>query len=234
MIAITTELLISWILLHLIYQEKLSVLGFNLSKRKLILVISGFFLPLIYLAILQLSIATVVGNPFIKNEQYALARFASTTWFVIKGVLVEELLFRGALLYIIIRKWNLVAGLCFSALGFGIYHWFSYGVIGQPVRMITVLLSTGLMGLLFAQSFYKAKTIWMPIAIHFGYNFTSMVIFSMEKNTGSQLFIKKFIVDPIHPEGILPLLLLILYYVGFPVLCYLFLRSIKTQTPHSV
>ncbi|TDO23924.1 CPBP family intramembrane glutamic endopeptidase [Pedobacter duraquae] len=234
MIGISIELLISWVLLRLIFRENLAILGFMLSKKKLVLVISGFLLPLIYHIVLQLSIAAVVENPFIKNQQYSFAVFANTVWFIVKGVLVEELLFRGAILLLIIRKWNLAAGLCFSAFGFGIYHWFSYGVFGQPAQMITVLLSTGLMGLLFAQAFYKAKTIWMPIALHFGYNFTSMVVFSMEKNTGSQFFVKKFILDPIHPEGVIPLLLLILYYVGFPLLCFLFLRSIKEQSQQRI
>jgi len=229
MIGITIELLLSWTLLYVLYRKDLSVLGLSLAKRKYLILLTGFFLPVFYLSALYLSIAVMVGNPFTINPDYTWGKFAEGLGFVMRGVWYEELLFRGALLYIIIKKWNSQTGLWISAITFGIYHWFSYGIIGQPFHMLTVFISTGTMGMLFAFAFYKFRTIWLPVVLHFGYNFTGMVLFSMEKNVGAQLFIKRFTVDPIHPEGIIPLLLLVLYYTGFPLLCFVFLYKLKPE-----
>ena len=203
-----------------------AVLG---TKKTFYYLLIGLLLPFSFLIILYFSISWVVGNPYVLNAQYTCRQFAYGFWFVLKGVVYEELLFRGVLLYLIFKKWGVRPGLMLSALSFGIYHWFSYGVLGQPVQMTIVLVSTGLMGFLFAIAFYRSGTIWLPIALHFGYNFTSMILFSSEKQIGAQLFVKSFSRDPVRPEGIIPLVLVFLYYTGFPILCFLFLRKVKRK-----
>ena len=229
MIAIAIELLISWLLLHLINQEKLFVLGIIPPKKSFYYLLIGLLLPFSFLFILYFSISWIVGNPYVLNAHYTLRQFSNGFWFVLKGVVYEELLFRGVLLYLIFKKWGVRPGLILSALCFGIYHWFSYGVLGQPVQMLIVLVSTGVMGFLFAFAFHRSGTIWLPAVLHFGYNFTAMILFSSEKQIGAQLFVKSFSRDPVRPEGILPLILVFLYYTGFPILCFLFLRKVKRK-----
>jgi hypothetical protein len=82
-------------------------------------------------------------------------------------------------------------------------------------------------GYLFARICIKTGKIVHPIVLHFGYNFATMILFSKEKNIGLQLLIKTYAVDPVKPEGILPLFVLVSYYIGFPLLCYIFLKQLK-------
>ncbi|WP_236664953.1 CPBP family intramembrane glutamic endopeptidase [Marivirga atlantica] len=101
----------------------------------------------------------------------------SSLWDV-KSVSTEELIFRGVLLYILIGKVGSRKGVMISAIAFGVYHWFSYGVIGNVMPMIFVFIGTGLMGYGWAWAFAKTKSIMLPFGLHLGWNFTYNTIFS--------------------------------------------------------
>ena len=75
-----------------------------------------------------------------------------------------------------------------SAIAFGIYHWFSFEVFGNPIQMIFVFLTTGIMGLLYAFGYARSFSLYIPIAIHLGWNLTRSVIFS-ETVIGDQLLV---------------------------------------------
>ena len=93
-------------------------------------------------------------------------------------MITEELIFRGALLYILIQKLGKLKGIIISSIAFGIYHWFTFEILGSIIPMIVVFIGTGLMGYAFALSFSKTKSIAMPIGLHLGWNFTVNTIFS--------------------------------------------------------
>jgi membrane protease YdiL (CAAX protease family) len=97
---------------------------------------------------------------------------------MLKSVLGEELLFRGALLYIGIKKLGLKNACILSSIIFGIYHWFSYGILGDFPQMIYIFFLTGIGGLLFAYSFALTKSIYLPVGLHLGWNLINVVIFS--------------------------------------------------------
>lgn len=227
MIAIIIELVLSWLLLKYTLGQNLNVLNWYLPPKRLLLMLSGFALPLIYLSLLYLSISLWVGNPYKFNPDYTLSNFTKGAAFVIRGVIVEELLFRGALLYLLIKKIGHNKAVILSAIAFGMFHWFSYGIIGQPIQMMIVLISTGIMGYLLGLAFVRSGSILLPFALHLGYNLTSMILFSNEKTVGLQLLVKTYATDPIKPEGILPLMMVIVYYIGFPLLCFIYLRLFK-------
>ena len=44
--------------------------------------------------------------------------------------------------------------------------------------MFFVFLTTGLAGVVYAFAFAKTRSIWVPFALHFGWNFTNNFIFS--------------------------------------------------------
>lgn len=234
MIAIVIELLLSWLLLKYILGQNLNALNWYPNDGKgLRHMLFGFLLPLIYLSVLYFSISLWVQNPYKLNPGYSFTLFLKSSIFVLKGVVFEELIFRGALFYLIASKLGPNKAIAFSAIAFGIYHWFSYGIIGQPVQMLMVSISTGIMGYLLGLAFVKTHSILLPFALHFGYNLTSMILFSSEKNIGLQLLIKTYATDPVKPEGVLPLLMVVIYYTGFPILCFIYLRSLKENTGFS-
>jgi membrane protease YdiL (CAAX protease family) len=99
-------------------------------------------------------------------------------WWDFKSVVTEELIFRGALLLILIRRIQTKKAILFSAIAFGVYHWFSFGIFGNPIPMFFVFVGTGLMGYSLALSFSKTKSMFMPIGLHLGWNFTFNSVFS--------------------------------------------------------
>ena len=99
-------------------------------------------------------------------------------WWNIKSVLFEELIFRGVLLYILIKKLGFSTAIIISAIAFGVYHWFSFGIMGQLIPMVWTFIMTGAMGLLLAYGYARTFSLYIPIAIHLGWNLTSIFIFS--------------------------------------------------------
>ena len=123
------------------------------------------------------------------NPNLSFKLIAEGIWWNIKSVMFEELIFRGVLLYIFIKKLGTFPGIIISAIAFGIYHWFSFKVFGNPTQMIFVFLTTGIMGLLYAYGYARSFSLYIPIAIHLGWNLTRSVIFS-ETSIGDQLLVQ--------------------------------------------
>jgi membrane protease YdiL (CAAX protease family) len=121
------------------------------------------------------------------NPKLTANTILSGVWWNIKSVLFEELIFRGVLFYILIKKLGNTKAIIISAVAFGIYHWFSQGSFGNPVQMVITFVITGTMGLVYAYGYSKNFSLYIPIAIHLGWNLTSSVVFS-QGNIGNQLF----------------------------------------------
>lgn len=188
MLGILVQLIISWLLLWFIEKTDLRVLGLNPTKQRLadfgiffliaaICCASGFILRMVY------------GEQWGLNPGVSFKVIANGVWYNIKSVLFEEFIFRGALLYILIKRIGSTKAIAISAIAFGIYHWFSFGIIGNVTQMIQVFIITGLMGVVYAYGYAKTFSLYIPIAIHLGWNITSSVIFS-DTNIGNHLLMK--------------------------------------------
>lgn len=187
MIGIIVQLLISWLIIWLFEKGNLSFLGFYPTRKRL----SGFALFFIVTA-LCCSSDFIMRMIFAQqqwelNPKFHVSTILTGTWWNIKSVLFEELIFRGVLFYILIKKLGATKAIIISSIAFGIYHWFSHGVIGNPVQMLITFLITGIMGLVYAYAYSKTFSLYYPCAIHLGWNLTSSVIFS-KGNIGDHLF----------------------------------------------
>lgn len=227
MIGILIELLISWVLLRLIAKKNLTAIGIEPSSQRLKYSGIGLLFPILYYSILFVVLSYAGKNPYHLNNNYTTANFIDAIWYVFKSVAFETLIFQGALLYILIKYLGPAKATLIAAVSFGIYHWFSWNLFGQLSAMIITFLTTGVMGYLWAVAFDKTKSIYLPLALHFGYNFTSMILFSKDKNIGQQLFIQTYTADPYSPGTVISILLLTFYFIGFPLLLFLYLRSIQ-------
>ena len=177
MIGILIAFAISWLLLFLLEKKSLLALGvFPLFKR-LQQFLSGFLLTAILCFAVQGLEAVLKPSVWKLNDQLSFAGFLKMGYWDFKSVLTEELIFRGAILYILIKRIG-SRGILISAVAFGIYHWFSYGLFGNIVPMIVVFVGTGLMGYAWALAFVRTKSMLMPLGMHFGWNFTFNTIFS--------------------------------------------------------
>jgi membrane protease YdiL (CAAX protease family) len=225
MIGILVELLLSYLLLKYFAKKGLNALGVSPDKERLRQLLVGLLLPILYTAGLQWTQAALVGNPFRINPHYSFGDFIRATGYVGRSVLYEELIFNGAILYILIQRIGSKKAIWLSAICFGLYHWFSWNLWGNPLQMAIVFLMTGTAGWLFALAFSKTRSLYLPFALHFGIDFAAMVLFSQDKAIGPQLLIKTFATDPRTPGAVVSLLYLIVYYTGFPVLCLIYLRK---------
>ena len=228
MAGLIVELIISWLLLKFILHENLSVLGFKINTHQLRLIIIAFFIPVVFLAIYLVSISLWVKSPYHLNPHYTFDAFKNSASYVLISVIYEELIFRGALLYILIKKIGAQKAVLVSAISFGIYHWFTMGVLGHVMPMLFVFTITAIMGYIFALSFSISKTIYFPFAIHLGYNFTFMIIFS-RSNIGEQLLIPMFKNDPVKTGAAFQTVTTLIHYIVFPFIVWLYLRYLKKR-----
>jgi hypothetical protein len=178
MIGIIVALAISWLLLFLIEKKSILSLGFLPIFKRLKQFLIGFLITAILCAIIQYSESLLKSSNWVLNEKITSLIILKSFWWDLKSVLTEELIFRGAILYILIQKIGSNKAILISAIAFGIYHWFSYGILGNALAMILVFIGTGLMGYAWAWAFAKSKSIMLPFGFHLGWNFIHNTFFS--------------------------------------------------------
>lgn len=91
----------------------------------------------------------------------------------------EELLFRGAMFRIVEERWGTLVALLLSAAFFGAVHG------GNPGATVMSSIAIALeAGLLLALAYTATRTLWLPIGLHFAWNFTEGGIFSTQVSGG--------------------------------------------------
>ena len=189
MIGVIVQLTLSWLIVWFFEKGNLSFLGFYPTKRRLVDFVLFFFITA-----LCCSTGFFLRMYFAK-EQWGLNHsltpklILEAVWWNVKSVLFEELIFRGVIFYILIKKVGSLKAIIISAIAFGIYHWFSYEVIGNPIQMAITFVITGIMGLLYAYGYAKTFSLYIPCAIHLGWNLTQGFIFS-QGPIGKGIFIQ--------------------------------------------
>ena len=178
MIGILVAIAISWLLLYLIEKKNILALGFIPIAKRLKQFLIGFLITGILCVLVQYLESYLKSSTWVLNEGITSGIILKSFWWDFKSVLTEELIFRGALLYILIQKIGSKKSILISAIAFGIYHWFSYGVLGNIMAMIFVFIATGLMGYAWAWAFSKTKSIILPFGLHLGWNAIHNTLFS--------------------------------------------------------
>jgi uncharacterized protein len=85
--------------------------------------------------------------------------------------IIEEILLRGIVFRITEEKWGSTIALIISGVIFGGLH-----LINPHVTIVSFLCIT-VVGVLFAAAYMYYRNLWVPIAIHFAWNFTQNGIF---------------------------------------------------------
>ena len=129
-------------------------------------------------ALQQVGASAVADVPWRLNQDMSWATAGELSRLVVNGVLFEELVFRGYLLYQAVRRLGVWRASLLDAAAFGVYHWVSYGVLGQPVPMAFVFLYTGAFGLMLALAFATTRSVAAPIGLHLGWNAVAQIAFS--------------------------------------------------------
>ena len=221
MVGLLAELLISGLLLWFYDRSTLLVLGFQPTRRRVLDLGFGLVTSSILCGIGLYAIAIISETILTRNPDFTAETFLNSTYWMLKSVLTEELLFRGALLYIGIKKLGIRNACLMSSAAFGVYHWFSYGVWGNVVQMIYIFILTGVGGLLFAYSFALTKSIYLPVGLHLGWNLVSVVIFS-QGQLGQQLLVNEG-GNPLN--GFWQITFFVYQITILPFVVYLYLRN---------
>ncbi|HKD22031.1 MAG TPA: CPBP family intramembrane glutamic endopeptidase [Rhizomicrobium sp.] len=93
----------------------------------------------------------------------------------------EEILFRGAVYRLIEEGFGTVIALLFSAALFGLIHLGNPGA--TPESSIAIAIEAGLM---LAAAYALTRSLWLPIGLHFGWNFTEGGVFGAAVSGGTE------------------------------------------------
>lgn len=187
MIGILVQLALSWAIVWFVTKENLSVLGLLPTSKRILEFVAYFSITGALCAsgfILKMLIAK---QQWQLNPAFQWQPVLTAIWFTIKSTLFEELIFRGVLLYLLIRKVGAAKAILISSIAFGIYHWFSHELFWNVQDMVIEFIITGIMGVIFAYGYAKSKSLYIPIAIHLGWGVVQMIIFSSGP-VGNQIF----------------------------------------------
>ncbi len=170
MLGLLVIIVISWVLLHFIERKNIEILGIIPNQKRMLQFLIGFLmialinLSMIYIETLIMSVSW--GN---KPINWRLVYEAFIYHF--RSALTEDLVFRGAILYILISRIGAKKAILISAFFFGIYHVFSYGMTADRiVPIVYVILITGFTGYVWAYAFDKTKSIAIGLGFHLGSN----------------------------------------------------------------
>lgn len=178
MTGILVALLLSWILLYLIEKKNLLALGFLPPSKRSKQFLSGFILSALLCTGIQYLESFLRSAEWMLNPDINVAPVLQAIWWDFKSVFTEELIFRGAILYILIQRIGSRKAVLLSAACFGVYHWFSFGIIGNIIPMIAIFIGTGLTGYVWALAFAKTKSMLLPLGLHLGWNMVQNTVFS--------------------------------------------------------
>ncbi len=93
-----------------------------------------------------------------------LASFIFVSVVLLFGAAGEEMLFRGYGFQLLLRRWGAFATILPTAVVFAWAH------SGNPDVTFLALVNTFLWGVLFGLAFLRSGDLWLPIGVHFGWN----------------------------------------------------------------
>lgn len=146
----------------------------DLSLRRLIphtllgLLVGFIYMALVVSVITASGCATMTWNGFSEEKQFSV-------FMLFLAVAVgEEMMFRGVIFRWIDERWNTGVALLVSALLFGYVHMSNDNATWWSSLAIAIEA-----GLLLAAAYKWSGTLWVPIGIHWAWNYTQGNIFGL-------------------------------------------------------
>lgn len=178
MLGILIILLVSWLLLYAVDKEHLGPLGFLPVPKRLGQFVIGIVVIFCLRAVLTGLETWLTEVSWSRNSTTTPELVLSGTLYHLRSALTEELIFRGAVLYLLIKWLGKRWAILISSMTFGVYHIFSYGMLGAGlVPTLYVILLTGLMGGVWAYGYWKTGSVMLPFGLHFGWNFFTALFY---------------------------------------------------------
>ncbi len=107
------------------------------------------------------GMATLDASP---EQPGTIASFIFVSIILLIGAVGEEMLFRGYGFQLLLKRWGTFA----TVLPIGVL--FAWAHSGNPDVTYLALFNTFLWGVLFGLCFIRSGDLWLPIGVHFGWN----------------------------------------------------------------
>jgi hypothetical protein len=180
MLGLLVIVVISWLLLYFIEKKNIDVLGIVPNLNRVGQFVIGF-LVITIIVLVNIYVETMVLDITWESKTINYNTILNAFVYHLKSALTEDLVFRGAILYILTQRIGAVKAIWLSAIVFGIYHWFSYGIIGERIILLAyAFVITGFTGYVWAYSFYKTKSIMLALGFHVGINLINAFFFESQ------------------------------------------------------
>jgi membrane protease YdiL (CAAX protease family) len=174
---VNIALIIVFVIALRLERKSLNVFGIIPVPQRLSQLLLGFLLTGLLATIVNIVFATLANFTWVLNEPYQFPEIIKGVYQTFNSVLYEELLFRTYLLYKLCGYIGEKKAVLLSSLAFGVYHWFSYGLIGNYTAMVWILFYSGLWGIMFALAYTRTGSILLTIGLHWGWNFFEQIMF---------------------------------------------------------
>ena len=112
--------------------------------------------------------------------------------------LLEEVVFRGYILQSLADRWGMRAAVLSSSILFGLMH---LGSSGDGFPWWATVASTTLAGLLLAQAFLIHRSLWLPIGIHFAWDWCIGLFGAVGKPMDEALLLASKVTGPPLLQG---------------------------------
>lgn len=163
--------LITAVILLLLYNLLIRYVEANdackiVSRKDISSIGNGLFIGFSYFIIVTVTMS-LCGYYHIKSIQFDWEKqlFSFTLFFLV--AVSEEIFFRGILFRMINRRWNIWAALVISALIFGGLH-----ILNDNATLWSSIAIAIEAGSLLGAAYAYSKNIWLPIGIHWIWNYT--------------------------------------------------------------
>lgn len=163
--------LITWGFVTYVDRRPIETLGFAFQGSwlaELLLGLSlGFGLPvLIFIVCYVMGWTQVTGSLFASAPSRIFTILLQTLALMIAVAVNEETIVRGYILQSLKLQYGGPAALVISSILFGLAH------LGNPGALFTAFIGTFLAGMALGYAYLITKRLWLPIALHFSWNFT--------------------------------------------------------------
>lgn len=132
-------------------------------KLKLIWLISAFLLPAMVIAVLLCMPGEMIKNSVSLSQGMNIVT-AALFYYGMGAGIVEEMVFRGVVMYALESRWNKVVAIFVPSMAFGLLH-----LIGAEMTFASILLlfAAGTsVGILFSIVTYESGSVWCSAVMH--------------------------------------------------------------------
>jgi membrane protease YdiL (CAAX protease family) len=112
-----------------------------------------------------LALGLAKFEPAASATEHPWASFAFVSVLILLGAFGEEMLFRGYAFQLLIRSVGAFATILPISILFGLAH------LGNQNVSALGIINTIAWGILFGYAYLRTQALWMPIGLHFGWNF---------------------------------------------------------------